>query len=299
LSYEVNDPAYRCQSYQEQYWDWKTVNDLYAGTRWLRNLGETYLPREPAESWRAYNIRRNKAVLYNATKFTVRGLTGMVFKRDPGESTDIPDKIRADMKNIDLAGTNFNVFCKDAFKVALRDGHCFILVDHQRKDENIVSRLDYEKSGRRPYWQLYTKDQIVNWRYKMVNGETVLTKVTIEENVIEEDGEFGEKVIKQWRVLTPGAWALYKENPDTRSAVQVAPVPTDFGPTSLPYIPLIPIYTNKTGYFESEPSLLDLVYLNLRLRPHPSRCQRPDTLVHRTPKDCATGGGPQRGDRPR
>lgn len=229
----------------------------------MRMMGETYLPREPAESFRAYGIRRNKAVLYNGLKLTVRGLTGMVFKRDPGESPDIPDQIRADMKNIDLAGTNFEVFCKDVFKTALRDGHCYVLIDYQRQDPNVVSRYDYERSGRRPYWLMYTKDQVINWRTETVNGELKLTQVTIEEDVLEADGAFGEVKRKQWRVLRPSYWEVYRENPNNTSAVQ-APMPVDFGPTTLDYIPLIPVYTNKVGYFQSEPALVDLAHLNIR-----------------------------------
>lgn len=260
----VNHPNYRCMAYQSQYDDWKVVNDVYTGTRHMREMSTEYLPREPAESYRAYSIRRAKAILYNAVRQTVKGATGMVFKRSPDESNDIPPQIREDMKNIDLAGTQFNDFCKNVFEAAFRDGHCYILVEYQKKNDNVISRLDEEKTGRRPWWVMLTKDKVINWRTKEVNGETMLSQVTIEQDVLIDDGKFGEKRQKQWLVLYPGYWEMYNQNPISTNISEATPPIIDFGTTSLPFIPLIPVYTNQTGYFTSEPILLELAYLNIR-----------------------------------
>lgn len=255
------DVNYRCSDYQNQTYDWQTANDVFKGTRHMRDMGLTYLPREPAESYRAYTIRRNKAVLYNAFKQTVKGCAGMVFKRDPEQSTDIPAKLQDDFKDADLAGNKFSAFARTLFEHALRDGHTYVLIDYPEEDLNIISRADQEASGRRPNWIEYTKDQVISWRTEMRNNKTFLTQVVIEELVYEADGQWGENQVVQYRVLRPGSYELWRQAGYVGGSAFLR---FKTGLTSLDYIPIVPIYTNKTGFFMSEPPLLDLVHLNIR-----------------------------------
>jgi hypothetical protein len=118
---------------------WSIMRDTCAGTLHLRDRGSIYLPIEPAEDTRDFEIRRSRAIFFNAVERTLNGLVGMVFRKEPKLGDDVPEVIRGreatemtvegQWENIDLAGTHGSVFCKEVFTDAMRDGHAAILVD--------------------------------------------------------------------------------------------------------------------------------------------------------------------------
>jgi len=255
-----NNPSYECAAYSRQMPDWQIVNDCYRGTRAIRARGKDYLPQEPAESPRAYEIRLCRAIFWNAFRRTIQGLVGMKFRQNPKIEKDVPPEIVKHLENIDLQGNHFDVFSKRVDVAATIDGHTFILVEMPPKLTGNPTLADERASGRRPYWVHYCKNQIPNWRTENRNGKTVLTRVTIRETVCEPDGEYGEKEVTQYRVLTPGAWAVYRKS-ESDAGVYVE---VDSGDTSLDEIPLVAIYTNRTGFFESDPPMLGVALENLR-----------------------------------
>jgi hypothetical protein len=259
---QPDNPSYKCRAYNEQVADCELVNDVFAGTRQLKAKGTRYLPQHPAEKDKAYSVRLNQSNFWNAYKRSIQGLTGMVFRKNPVLGDDVPAIIKTHAENIDLAGSHLDVFAKELFKAALIDGHAFILIDMppavttRKPNATLV-----DEAGRRPYWLMVRKNQVINWRtQRTTEGRDRLIQATIEECVYEPDGIYTEKEVKQYRVLRPGSWEIYRKAQDKDEIVL-----WDSGSTSpLTEIPLVPIYTNRTGFFCSAPPLLDLAYENLR-----------------------------------
>lgn len=251
--------------------DWAVVRDVIAGTRHMRQQGPTYLPMEPAEKSQHYEYRRSRAILFNATDLTLNGLVGMVFRNDPKLSENVSEVIRgkeaADgqaaveghWENIDNKGNHGAVFCKEVFTDAIKDGHAAILVDMPPKLAEGATRADELKAGRRPYWVAYAADQIINWRTKIVNGQTKLDLIVFKETTQEPDGDYGEKTVVRYRVLRPGSWELYREVDEQKSD----PIFEAGGPTSLTEIPVAIVYGRKGGMMMSRPPLLDLSLTNI------------------------------------
>jgi len=258
---QADNPSLTGRGYDDQYHDWQLVNDVIKGTRHLHLATIKYLPQEPRETNSDYQVRLKKSVFWNAYKRTVQGLTGMVFRRDPHLSADVPPILKAQWENLDLEGTHGDVFAREVFKTGLNDGHCFIYVDMPVSvvvDNPAATKAD--EAGRRPYWMLINKGSVINWRSTTTpDGQLVLTQATIVENMVEPFGEFGEVVITQYRVLTPGAFKVYRQDQQKKTWSVV-----ESGTTSLDFIPLIPVYTNRTTFLQSQPPLLDLALLNLR-----------------------------------
>src|SRR5262249_2417053 len=74
---------------------WKNVCGVSGGTLHLRNRGSKYLPIEPAENrTQDYPIRLSRAIFFNAFERTLHGLVGMVFRKEPKFSKDVPEIIR-------------------------------------------------------------------------------------------------------------------------------------------------------------------------------------------------------------
>lgn len=274
---DKNSPSYCCAAYHAMMHSWQIMQDTTGGTPKLREKGIAYLPKEPAEKEDPYFYRLRRAVFFNAVDLTLAGLVGMVFRNDPKLAENVPELIRGkeaegedgaavegQWENVDNAGTHGAVFTKELFTDAMRDGHAAILVDMPPALEEGSTFADEQAAGRRPYWVSYCADQIINWRTKVVNGQTMLDLIVFKECSKEPDGDYGEKDVTRYRVLTPGQWALFIETKGENGQKQIVPDPDNpGGPTSLTEIPVAIVYSRKKGILESQPPLIDLAYTNI------------------------------------
>lgn len=237
----------------------KLVRDVFGGTDSLREEASRYLPQHVMEGSDEYAQRKKRAVLFNAYKRTVQAMVGMVFRRDPILDDDVPARIAQHAENIDLQGRALTVFARDAFEDAMIAGHTFVLVDaptvsNQREVRGTLA--DVNRSGRRPYWVHVKKDDVINVRWVFEAGEPVLELAVICEPAVVPSGPFGEEEVVRYRELRPGMFKLWrKEGNEFQLEAE--------GETSVERIPLVPIYTNRTGFFESAPPLLDLAHENV------------------------------------
>lgn len=278
---EVNSPAYKNAATVRQEAALNIVRDLAGGTARMRERGQTYLPMEAGESMQAYQVRLARSLLFNTFVKVREGLIGMALKRNPDLEPDVPLQIQQHWEDIDLAGNHGDVFIKELFRDVIGEGHAHVLVDMQKPPTRSITSLsptptalDDQVTGRRPYWTKYKKDEARNWKSDRINGEKVLTQVTLTETATVSDGEYGEKDVTRYRVLKlpvvipkgedtpavygPMQWILFEESEKGKDLVQ-----RDSGSTSLARIPLITIYARRKAFMESDPPLLDLAYLNI------------------------------------
>jgi hypothetical protein len=146
---------------------------------------------------------------------------------------------------------------------ALSHGITGILVDYP-KATGVRTKAEENAAGIRPYWVHIHAGNILGWRSKRINGAEVFTQLRLLEQVIEDDGEFGEKEVEQVRVLTPGAWATYRESekPDPKTN-KPEWILHEEGVTTLDVIPFVPIYGRRTGFMTAVPPLLELAHMNV------------------------------------
>jgi hypothetical protein len=262
-----NRPDFQTAAYQQMSPTWTLVGDVSGGTSRIQACGETYLPKEPAEKPDAYQRRLKRSRFFNVYSRTRNALVGMVFKSDPQLDEDVPDNIKQHLENVDLAGTHIDVFAKNLFTDAF-EGHAFILVDMQPALPAGSTLADERAANRRPFWVKYRACQAVNWRTEVINGETVLTQITFEENSHIPAGEFGETAVTKYRVfrLVDGVvtWSLYRKVTEQgKEEIILDPVTPNTGTVSVKRIPVAVVYGNRKGLLVSEPPLLDLAHLNI------------------------------------
>lgn len=262
-STEADRPDYKGDLWVKQHDDVVLVRDVYGGTKKLREEGKTYLPSHPKEDDDEYETRKNRAILFNAYKRTVEGMTGMVFRKDLILNEDIPERILSDLENVDLQGRDLSSFAKDVLTAAVNDGHTIIHIDAPTvtsEREVSGSKADVAASGRRPYWVHVLKDDLVNIQLEIVNGAPVVMLAVYREEVTENVGEFGQRSVERYRELRPGefrVWEKGQEGDEVKFTVVAE------GRTSVPFVPLVPVYANRIGFYESAPPLLDLAYENI------------------------------------
>lgn len=229
--------------------DWRLITDLLGGTRAMRAAAETWLPREPAESVEAYRIRLGRSYLYPALRRTVDVLAGKLFLHPIVLREDVPDALRGLAEDLDLGGRNLTSFARDVFADALAYGVAYVLVDHPKAGDGAP----------RPYCVHVPAANVIGWRVAPGNGAATLARVRIRERVPAPSSAWDDDgMVDQIRVLEPGRYQLWRPIGRDRGWAMI-----EEGETSLPVVPLIPVYTQRTGFMTARPPLIDLAWLNL------------------------------------
>lgn len=243
------------EAYDDMRQDWELPVALMGGEKVMKAYKTTYLPKEPMETDEQYLNRLERSTLKNYFAWAVENHTGRVFNKSIMLSEDTPEIIKEYNKNLNLMGSDINNFYRDVFRDMLIKGISYIYVDFPRPDIDLSLAEELEM-GYRPYAIHLKAEQVIRAIPRVVNGNVVLGRAHVYEEVLEPYGSWGVKTVPQVRVLYPGSWELYRLNDGNSWDLY------DQGETSLDYIPLIPVYGKKVGFFHAKSPLLNLANLN-------------------------------------
>ncbi|MEK9809964.1 MAG: DUF4055 domain-containing protein, partial [Candidatus Nanopelagicales bacterium] len=232
------------------------MRTVYGGTGSVREAGTNLLPQHPAEDDEDYDRRLNRAVLYNATKRTVSGMVGMMFRKEPQWETDPPPRTAEESLNIDMLGHDIGVYARDLATQAVLDGHVWVLVDYPEVTSAPMSAAEERERGLRPYWVTIRAEDAINVQWDTVGGQPVLRLFAFRTTRTQPSGAFGEDTIEVVRVLRPGSCEDWVR---TESGWELEETKT----VTLPFVPVAFVPANEVAPFESEPPLLDLAYENI------------------------------------
>ncbi|MGJ8685846.1 MAG: DUF4055 domain-containing protein [Spongiibacteraceae bacterium] len=263
------------------------VKALMGGTESMRaaskdNKGaeDAYLPQFPKESDEAYIERLARSFLFPAYAEAVCGAVDKVFckelsvsrkftdeeieKYKAANNGDEPDTTASDLaqkiaEDCDREGRDLHNFAADLFEIAVDHGHSLILVDMpviRSDDDADRTGLDDIADRQYPYFQWLKKENVIAWR---VNDAGTLEHIRFEESVTEQDGDWGETTFTQVRVLEPGYWAIYRKGEGKDASYTLF----DDGVTTLDMVPIVPVYTKRSGALVSEPPFYELAQKNV------------------------------------
>ena len=256
VSQDKSKPDYECDAYTRMAEPILFVRTVYGGTRTVRGVGKALLPKHPSEEQEDYQRRLERAVFYNATKRTVTGLVGMIFRKEPQWDELPPPRTAEESLNIDMCGHDISVYTRMLAADAMIDGHTWVVVDMPRADRAPASAADEREMGLRPYWVQVKAQDAINVQWGLQDGKPRIRMFAYKYTKTEESGEFGEDVLEVIRVLRPGSAQDFYRTEDGWQADEPVVV-------SLPYVPVAFVPANETAPYESEPPLLDLAYENI------------------------------------
>lgn len=247
----IEHPSYKAMSEA-----WGIVDSLCGGTAAMRAAGTEYLPQEPRESNAAYRVRLNRSFLFPGVKETIKMLSAKPFEQDvvlESTSEDIKDMVR----NIDLMGRDLTNFSKDVLTDSLKYGLSHILVDYPQRDEGAPTDLATQKAqGIRPYFVHVKAKNLISWETQEINGRTQLLSITMKESSWEnKDGS--QVAVQTYRKYTTDTVTVFVEKSKNRVEV-LEEYSHSFGA-----VPLVTVYSNRTGFMMAQPPLLDMAYTNL------------------------------------
>ena len=240
---EINDPN---NTWFQQEPHWILIEDLLGGTYQMRSKHRKYLMQEPRELDESYDNRLARSVCPPYFLRLERMLAGML-TRKPVRLNETGDAIREQLFDVDLQGNDLNVWTYETARKMIRYGHVGVLVDAPKTG-----------NASRPYWVTYTPRDILGWRTEVIDGEMQFTQLRLQEKVSEPDGLYGEKIVEQVRLLTPGNFEIHRKA-KTGKFVKV-----DEGTMPVDKIPFSVAYSNRVNLLDSRPPMADIAELNLK-----------------------------------
>jgi len=277
----TDSPFTRTASVLSMMKGWEIMKAVSRGTEYLRENSEAFLPLEPREDYTAYLSRVNRAVFSPYTQRLIRAAAGLILRKPIALEGD-PYWREVFARDVDGQGSDLDEFARRLLICSLTYGHCNMLVDFPAPTE-IRSLAEERAMGRRPYWVEVDPQDVYGWRLDREAAYGSLTQVRIHEQAVVPEGQFGEKVYDQIRVIYPGRYEVYRQRQEQKPLGPGFREPlnnsTDYeliesGTYSLSQIPFVTTYSNKVDNLVSRPPLIDIAYLNL------AHFQRQADLIH-------------------
>ena len=258
---ETDDPAARSGAVIGMLPHWRPVNICVGGTDVLRLNAEEIIPREPAEDDDAYKRRIFHAVLPPFIQRLASQAAGTILRKgihleggDEEYWTDWAKDVTGD-------GTPLNMFAREMLIDALLFGHTSCLVDWPNGEQpsNLAEEL---AMGRKPYLVRVGAQQIRGWRTAGNRNQAPLTMVRYAETISIPEGEFGEDIITQIRVLTETGYQIWRDESPT-GANHGGWTLYESGEHTAGEVPMVSIYSNRIATLVSKPPLEEVANLTI------------------------------------
>jgi hypothetical protein len=268
----------RFYAYQRN--QWKYYLESYLG-------GEDYkrgqhLTRYQLETDTEYGARLKSTPLENHVRGVINVYNSFLFKDSPERdlgSLDGSPEVESFLEDCDMEGRDLDSFMKDVSTWASVFGHCWILM--AKPNINAVTRADEIAAGVRPYLNLLTPLNVLDWRWERSdNGYYDLRYLKYIEDI---NGS-----IQTVRVWTPETICTYEVNFDTRAVMSEKEEPNELG-----LVPAVCAYNTRSAVRgigvsdigdiadlqKSIYNMLSEVEQTIRMDSHPSLVKTPETLA--------------------
>ena len=277
-----DDPSFESDSYLQMSVNWFPIDVCTGGTSFFRYNATTLLPQEPAELEDAWQRRVSRATFAPFTVRIAEQAAGLVLRKpivldSKQQDGEVDPYWEEFLENVDGRGTSLSAFARRVLISSLLYGHAGCLVDLPSREA--APSLQAERlAGVRPYFTQVDAKQIIGWRFDEGNPLAPVNQVRINEYVSIPFGEFGDKTIRQIRVIEQGKYRVFRReadrNVESNGSGSQGWYVEEEGPISLDAIPLALTYSQKISDFVSAPPLLSIAHLNI------SHSQRNADLSH-------------------
>ncbi|MDF1685352.1 MAG: DUF4055 domain-containing protein [Parvibaculaceae bacterium] len=239
----------------------RKVRALRSGVEAMRAAGEAYLPREELETWKDYKGRRDRSWLYPGLDKATEDMADKVFARPVKLGDNVPAELKVCAENITNDGQTLNEFARLVFEDAIDAGVSYVLVDAPERPDGLT-KAEEDAINFRPYLNHIQSESILGWKTDTVNNVTKLSQIRIKESIEEDDptDRFKCKEVDQIRVYETTesgvACSIYRKIKDNWTLHSETL-------TGLDEITIVPVYTNRKGFFKGSPLLDKLADLNI------------------------------------
>ena len=112
--------------------------------------------------------------------------------------------------DVDGCGSDLDEYARRILMCSLTYGQSHILVDYPAPS-GALSLAEERQQNRRPYWIEVDPNNLYGWRLDRESNYGNLIQARIAEKAVLPDGDFGEKVYDQIRVIEPGRYRVFRK----------------------------------------------------------------------------------------
>lgn len=258
-----NDPSVPSLAHARLAPYWLMIRSILAGAAAVKDLGELYLPKFPAESADEYKRRKAAAPWRPEFEDCVRSISAKPFGKEVVLQGDPSSEMKAIAEDVDGRGNNLHTFARDMFEGGVTLGAHGILVDFPTMNPG-ATRADEKAAGARPYWVSVDADEIISLRTERRGAREVATHLRLRETKTTVNG-FEEVVEPRIRVIEPGFWQVWKPS-DQKVGDMIVWVIEDEGLLTLAEVPFVFFATaERVGAQYVRPPMLDLGEMQIEL----------------------------------
>lgn len=171
---------------------------------------------------------------------TVEGSVGRIFASAPHLEPNDYTNIDEDWENLDGEGTHGDVVLSKLATYAVLDGYSCALIDAPTATVDQVPLSDV--GNHQPRWIIYRRAQVLSWRWRVENGNVVITRLNLSETADVDDGAWGIKSEDRVRVLrnegagiTAEVWAERQGNDGQKHWTMIDGPILYTGPKQIPF----------------------------------------------------------------
>jgi hypothetical protein len=256
---------------------WEHCAIAASGHKAVQDAGTAILPKLADQTSTEYEAYKKRSTFFNATRRTIQGLSGMIFRKEA--TVVVPDSVKEMLNDIDMSGSSLHVLSQRTVDEALRLGRAGLFLDYPTVDTTNATMADAKRFGYRPMIKLYDAYSIINWKTAVVISAAVLSMVVLTEVKAKAKDEFQDDYVTQYRVLdlekyptTSGDAYRYRvrvfevqknEQGIEEDVVVDGPHYPTMNGKVMDFIPFQFIGPHSTSWEVCEPPLIDLVEVNL------------------------------------
>ena len=259
---------------------WDLCESILGGTPTMRSAGTMYLPKEPDEKQKNYNVRVKRSFLFNAYKKTIDKYVARPFSRpavwDIENNDEAKTALTPVMQDMDGEGLHHQDFARDYFNMMMKFGVASAYVGYPEIDDPAsTSKGDEQADGLRPINRVLKTPAVIGWQtQEQKNGTEKLIQIRVKERYISDEADWTQTEYDQIRVITvdgtEAKWEIYRRKTKKKRGEDEEYVLEDSGdiiinkkvPTDMP---LVTAYTDKEGMMTSLPPFLEMAWTNLEL----------------------------------
>lgn len=251
--------------YEEYAKKWLRTRSACEGQEAVHEQGIEFLPKLAEQKDADYQSYKMRATYFNACGRTLKGLVGMVFRKDPAKK--YPTSLQSIMDDIDLSGNSCDTIAMKVLTDVIEAGRIGVLVDHPQVMQEVNSKADASQLNLRPYLTLYEAENILDWRVQKVNNslQPVMIKLLETYEVSEDILTYECKEQIRLLLLENGVYLqrVYRTNDNGEWEQFGDDIIPMMGTKTLSSIPFWPFGPERNSLDLQQPPILDLADLNL------------------------------------
>ena len=260
----VNKVSNQHLLFQSHLEDCIKMRTVFEGDKAIKANAKTYVPKNTGVSDSDYNAIIQRSVFENFTEATAKGISGLIFAKEP--TISLPASLELLIDNIDMDDNTIVDLSQNIVNELMEVGRCGLLIDVPNIDTSGMTKPQTDALNIRAFTKLYKSETIINWRYESINSVNKLTLLVLHEVYEDWTDDFTAEYKNRYRVyklINNVCNVAVNEEKDKTFIATMEFKPVMANRKTINYIPFIPLTYKDISIIPVKPPLMDIANINL------------------------------------